>query len=80
MKTLRTPQHRALADELRKLRKEQVVTQAELAKRLNVQQSYVAKVEGLERRLDVVEFIRWLDALESKEHASDILNQIASVS
>ena len=38
-------------------RKEAEVTQAELAARLGRPQSFVAKYEGRERRLDVAEFV-----------------------
>lgn len=41
------------------------VTQAELAARLHKQQSYVAKVENLDRRIDVIELADWLYALET---------------
>ncbi|ENV17056.1 hypothetical protein F964_01753 [Acinetobacter guillouiae NIPH 991] len=40
------------------------MTQVELARRLNKPQSYVSKVEILERRLDVIELIDWLQILK----------------
>ncbi len=40
------------------------VYQEELARRLSVPQSYVSKVETGARRIDVVELLRWLDALD----------------
>ncbi|WP_310309761.1 helix-turn-helix transcriptional regulator [Hydrogenophaga laconesensis] len=40
------------------------ITQARLAAKLGQQQSYVAKVEKLERRLDVLEYVHWLRALD----------------
>lgn len=46
------------------LRESKNVTQVELARRLNKPQSYVSKVEILERRLDVIELIDWLKNLE----------------
>lgn len=39
------------------------VTQVELAKRLRRPQSFVAKVEGGDRRLDVIEFLQITTAL-----------------
>ena len=42
------------------------VTQVELARRLVKPQSYVSKVEVLERRIDVIELIDWLNALDKK--------------
>ncbi|BAQ68047.1 DNA-binding protein [Rhodovulum sulfidophilum] len=44
-------------------RKGQGLTQQELANRMDRPQSFVAKVEGGERRLDVVEFVQWTIAL-----------------
>lgn len=62
-RSLRTPGHRALMQVLIETRKEAGITQQELADRLNRPQSYVAKVETGERRLDVVEFIEWADGI-----------------
>lgn len=39
------------------------MTQVELAQRLGKPQSYVSKVEILERRLDVIELMDWLKVL-----------------
>lgn len=78
MKTLRTPQHTALIRELKRLRIDAGLTQATLAMKLGVAQSYVAKVEGGERRLDVVEFIRWMDAADAFDTAGPILAYIRS--
>lgn len=39
------------------------MSQAALAAELGVHQSYVAKVEVLERRLDVLEYVLWTRAL-----------------
>jgi hypothetical protein len=52
-----------LVDLLRTVRKEQKVTQVELAKRLAVPQSRVSKVESGERRMDLVELRAWCEAL-----------------
>ncbi|KGJ11375.1 XRE family transcriptional regulator [Paracoccus versutus] len=62
-RSLRTPGHRALMLVLIETRKEAGITQQELADRLNRPQSYVAKVETGERRLDVVEFIEWAEGI-----------------
>ncbi len=45
------------------LRESKNVTQVELARRLEKPQSYVSKIEILERRLDVIELMDWLVAL-----------------
>jgi len=53
--------------ELRELlveaRKNSNLTQVEVAERLDKPQSYVAKYEGAERRLDVIEFLEVAEAL-----------------
>jgi transcriptional regulator with XRE-family HTH domain len=76
VKTLRSPQHDLLIEELRRVRRQAGMTQAVLAGKLGVAQSFVAKVENAERRLDVVEFIRWLDAADALEDAMGVLTRI----
>ena len=62
-KSIHSPQYRVLLDLLVAARQKQGVTQAELAKRLEMTQSSVSKVERGERRLDVVELHGWCGAL-----------------
>ncbi|WP_340245418.1 helix-turn-helix domain-containing protein [Sulfitobacter pontiacus] len=50
------------------------VTQQELASRLQRPQSFVAKVERGERRLDVIEFAEW--ALALKLDARELLGPV----
>lgn len=76
MKTLRSPQHTALIEELRRVRQQAGLTQTVLAGKLGVAQSFVAKVEGAERRLDVVEFISWLDAANAFEDRATVLERV----
>lgn len=76
MKTLRSPQHMALIEELRRVRQQAGLTQTVLAGKLGVAQSFVAKVEGAERRLDVVEFISWLDAANAFEDRATVLERV----
>ncbi len=64
-RSLRTPGHQALMQVLVETRKSKDVTQQELADRLRRPQSYVAKIETGERRLDVVEFVEWFQALKA---------------
>jgi len=65
-KSLHTPEYTALLGTLIDARKRSGKTQQEVADRLGKPQSYVAKVEGGERRLDVVEFVTLARALEIK--------------
>lgn len=57
LKTVHSANQRAFCDLMRETRVKAGLTQDELAKRLKRPQSFVAKYEGGERRLDVVEFV-----------------------
>ncbi|MCW3479959.1 helix-turn-helix domain-containing protein [Neisseriaceae bacterium JH1-16] len=63
MKTIHDDRYRALIKLLVTEREQREMTQITLAQRLSHPQSYVAKVENLERRLDVIELADWLSAL-----------------
>ncbi|TSE04731.1 helix-turn-helix transcriptional regulator [Mesorhizobium intechi] len=56
-KSLRSPRHQRFLAQLMSLRKARGMTQAQVAERLGRPQSFVAKYEGGERRLDVIEFL-----------------------
>jgi len=56
-KSVHTPEHRALRELLVAARDKAGLTQQALAKRLGKPQSFIAKYEGGERRLDVIEFV-----------------------
>ena len=75
-KTLRTPEHVYLCQRLRHVRLDAALTQADLADRLDNQQSFVAKVETQERRLDVIEFAKWLAACGRLDAVSEIVATI----
>ena len=55
-KSVHTPDYRVLRSELRNVRAAAGVSQRDLAARLGVPHSWVAKVENGERRIDLVEF------------------------
>ena len=57
-KTLVTERHKALIELLIKYREKAGVTQTELAGRLGEYQSFIARLESGQRRLDVIEFLR----------------------
>ena len=63
MKSIYHPQYVKLIQQLVDARKSISLTQAQLAAILEKPQSYVAKVEGCERKLDVFEFVVWSQAL-----------------
>lgn len=56
-KAFHSDRYRRFCELLAEERRKADLTQAELAGRLGKPQSYVAKYEGGERRLDVVEFL-----------------------
>lgn len=60
-KSVFTPEYAALRSELVKARAHAGLTQRELAARLGVPPSWVAKVESGERRLDLIELCRVLE-------------------
>jgi transcriptional regulator with XRE-family HTH domain len=63
-KSLKSPEYERLIALLVAVRKKAEIRQQALAKRLRKPQSFVAKYEGGERRIDVVEFIAIARALE----------------
>ncbi len=63
MKTIHQDRYSRLIGEMVKLRKDKKVTQTQLAQQLGKPQSYVAKIETLERKLDIVEFVDWCNAI-----------------
>jgi transcriptional regulator with XRE-family HTH domain len=76
--TLRDPRYRAIVARLIAMRKAAGLNQRELADRLEKTQSYVAKVELHERRLDIVQLVEWLRALgaDERKFLSDMLKDI----
>jgi ribosome-binding protein aMBF1 (putative translation factor) len=61
--SLNDPRYRRIIDRLREARIEAGLTQAQLAGKLNHPQSFIAKIEGYERRLDVQEFVHLAEAV-----------------
>jgi transcriptional regulator with XRE-family HTH domain len=64
-KSLKSPEYARLIAALVAVRKGAGVRQQGLAKKLGRPQSFIAKYEGGERRIDVVEFIAIARALDS---------------
>lgn len=64
MKTIHDDRYQALIRQLVAEREQRSITQTVLANALARPQSYVAKVENLERRLDIVELADWLKAIK----------------
>ncbi|MDX6018735.1 helix-turn-helix transcriptional regulator [Scandinavium sp. V105_16] len=57
MASVYSDEYQRVINALKKARKENGITQAQVAEALGKPQSFIAKVESGERRLDVVEFV-----------------------
>ena len=66
-KTLGSARHRALVDLLIAKREAAGMTQAELAEKLGEYQSFIARLESGQRRIDVVEFLEFASILNFDE-------------
>jgi transcriptional regulator with XRE-family HTH domain len=64
LKSLRSADHQHLIGLLVAAREKAGLTQQQLADRLGKPQSFVAKYEGGERRIDVIEFVAISQALQ----------------
>lgn len=65
MSSIHDPRYRKLITELIRMRELKNITQVELASSLKKPQSYIAKVENLDRRLDIIELLDWLSVLQT---------------
>jgi transcriptional regulator with XRE-family HTH domain len=63
LKSIYSAEQKALREELMAARRVAGLTQTDVAKRLGQPQSFVAKYEGGERRVDVIEFVAIARAL-----------------
>ena len=72
-KSLRTPEHVRLVGLLKQERRRAGLTQHEVARRLGGPQSFVAKYEGGERRLDLIEFIATTNDHDLSDHPVELL-------
>ena len=63
IKSVHSKEQRVFCDLMVEARNNADLSQAKLAKRLKRPQSFVAKYEGGERRLDIVEFVAIAEAL-----------------
>ena len=65
MSSIHDPRYRQIIQRLKNLRESKNLTQVELATSLKKKQSYIAKIETFERRIDIIELQDWLKALET---------------
>nr|WP_318383753.1 helix-turn-helix transcriptional regulator [uncultured Enterobacter sp.] len=75
MTSVYTDEYQRVISALKQARKDRGMTQAKLAEALGRPQSFIAKVENGERRLDVVEFVHLARLLGIKPE--DVLQTIA---
>lgn len=75
-KTLRSARHKRLIARLAEARRKRGLTQADVAAILGRPQSFIAKVENGERRLEVLEFADLAQALG--EDAGRLLSEIGT--
>ncbi|WOF75720.1 helix-turn-helix transcriptional regulator [Parvibaculaceae bacterium PLY_AMNH_Bact1] len=74
MKSFHTQEYADLIQGLIEARKNAGLTQQEVADALGKPQSYVAKIEGCERRLDIAEFVEYVRYLGSDP--ADLLREM----
>lgn len=77
-KSVHTKEYRALCAELRAMRDSAGLSQRDLAAKLDVPHSWVAKVEAGERRIDVIEFAWFLAAcgMDAAPAASSFISRV----
>lgn len=63
-RTIHNDDYRLLLSFMQQVRDAAGITQVALAHRLRTTQSYISKCERGERRLDIIEFVRYCEALE----------------
>jgi transcriptional regulator with XRE-family HTH domain len=68
-KSVHSPEQAAFRELMVEARKGAGLTQQQLAKRLKRPQSFVAKFEGGERRIDIIEFIKIVSAMDGDPSA-----------
>ncbi len=77
MTALHTEEYRRFIVALTEARMKAGLTQCDLADRLGVDQSFVSKYEGCNRRLDVIEFLRIIAAIGSDP--TDVISKIGEL-
>lgn len=77
LKTLGSTRHRALIATLIERREELDLTQADIAAELGEYQSFVARYESGQRRIDVIELLRLAEIL--KFDASALIRKLAKL-
>ncbi|URM14695.1 helix-turn-helix domain-containing protein [Vibrio splendidus] len=71
--TIHDSRYHRIIDLLVQARKEKGLSQLELAQKLGFTQPDISKIERLERRLDIIEYLDFLEVISGKD--SDFVNQ-----
>lgn len=61
-------EYRQVVRRLTSKRKEASLSQSQLATALNLNQSDISKIENYERRLDTLEFLKWLQFVDVESY------------
>ena len=64
MKTIYQQRYQTLIDCLISARKQAKLTQADIAHQLGKPQSYIAKIEGKDRKIDILEYVELCEVLK----------------
>ncbi len=79
-KTVHSPESQALVAQLKRIRRDSGLNQRQLADKLGWQQSKLAKIEIGERRIDLIEYLRLLEAAgaDARDCVDEIINLLTS--
>ena len=76
-KTIHDKKYTKFIENLISIRMSQNITQRDLATKLDVSQCYVGRIETCERRLDILETIKWCQALnQTSEEIIKIISDL----
>ena len=68
------PEYRKVIERLIQLRRSAQLTQVQLAERMSIDQSQISKFERCERRMDIIDFIKFCTACGA--NPSEILDSV----
>jgi transcriptional regulator with XRE-family HTH domain len=77
MKSTYTEAYQLLLSSIEKARKKSGLTQADVANKLGKHQSYIAKIENGERRIDLIEFLEIANLISLNPH--DVIQNIENL-
>ena len=77
VKTIYQERYLRLINTLIQARKNAGLTQAQVAEKLSKPQSYIAKIEGADRKLDVVEFVELCETIH--QDPSELIKVLGTV-